>query len=361
MLQTPLYEWHKAHNAKMAPFAGWDMPIQYEDGILAEHTHTRESASVFDICHMAQFVAKGENVTELLKKAVTHNLDTLAAGKCRYGFLLTEQGTVIDDLIIYHIAENHYFLVVNAGCAEKDFKTLQDRLGAENIENISPKSGKIDLQGPKSLEVLEAVTKQNFHDLKYFSFTHIDYKGHKILVSRTGYTGELGYELYCPKEAVLTLWEDLLGHELVKPAGLGARDTLRLECGLALYGHELNEEHTLAESNLASMLNSEADYIGKEQTKIVRKDLLVPLKLEGRRTVRNGDAVIKEAGSSEVIGTVASGSFAPSLGYAVAFAFVRKEFADQNEFVLKSGRTELCAQKTTAPFFTGGTARIKLS
>lgn len=361
MLQTPLYEWHKAHNAKTAPFAGWDMPIQYEDGILAEHAHTRENASVFDICHMAQFMVKGHGVTELLKKAVSHNLDTLAVGKCRYGFLLTEQGTVIDDLIVYHLDTDHFFLVVNAGCAEKDFLVLQERLGKEHIENISPKSGKIDLQGPKSLEVLEAVTKENFHELKYFSFTRTDYKGYKILVSRTGYTGELGYELYCPKEAVLTLWEDLLSHELVKPAGLGARDTLRLECGLALYGHELNEEHTVAESALDGMLTSEADYIGKEQAKIVKNDILVPLKLEGRRTVRNGDLVIKEAGSSEVIGTVASGSFAPSLGYAIAFAFVKKEYADQENFVLKAGRSEISAQKTTAPFYTKGTARIKLS
>lgn len=361
MLQTPLYEWHKAHNAKTAPFAGWDMPIQYEDGILAEHAHTRTQASVFDICHMAQFMVKGSNVTELLKKAVSHNLDTLAVGKCRYGFLLTEQGTVIDDLIVYHLGEDHFFLVVNAGCAEKDFSTLQERLGKENIENISPKSGKIDLQGPKSLEVLEAVTKQSFRDLKYFSFTHIDYKGHKILVSRTGYTGELGYELYCPREAVLTLWEDLLGHELVKPAGLGARDTLRLECGLALYGHELNEEHTVAESGLAGMLTSEADYIGKAHAKEIKSEVLVPLKLEGRRTVRNGDLVIKESGSDEAIGTVASGSFAPSLGFAVAFAFVKKEYADNGSFVLKAGRSEIAAKKTTAPFYTEGTARIKLS
>lgn len=361
MLETPLHDWHVAHKAKMAPFAGWDMPIQYEDGILAEHAHTRNAASIFDICHMAQFIVKGDKAAELLRKAVSHNLDTLAIGKCRYGFLLTEEGTVIDDLIVYHLAENHYFLVVNAGCADKDFETLVKRLGKENIENISPKSGKIDLQGPKSLEVLEDLTKQNFHDLKYFSFTHIEYKGHKILVSRTGYTGELGYELYCPREAVLTLWEDLLSHELVKPAGLGARDTLRLECGLALYGHELNEEHTVAESNLAGMLTSEADYVGKAAAKEVKHDLLVPLKLEGRRTVRNGDLVIKEAGSEEVIGKIASGSFAPSLGYAIAFAFVKKEFADKESFVLKAGRNELTAQKTTAPFFTNGTARIKLS
>ena len=361
MLQTPLYEWHKAHNAKTAPFAGWDMPIQYEDGILAEHAHTRESASIFDICHMAQFIVKGDNAFDLLKKAVSHNLDTLAIGKCRYGFLLTEQGTVIDDLIVYHLANNHFLLVVNAGCAEKDFATLQKRLGSNLIKNISPKSGKIDLQGPKSLEVLENITKKNFHDLKYFSFEYIDYKGHQVLVSRTGYTGELGYELYCPKELILTLWEDLLSDERVKPAGLGARDTLRLECGLALYGHELDEQHTVAEANLAAMLTSTADYVGKELANQTPHDLLIPLKLEGRRTVRNGDIVIKESGSDEVIGTITSGSFAPSLGYAIAFAYIKKEFTEQTDFIIKAGRSELTAQKTTAPFYIQGTARIKLS
>lgn len=357
---TPLNEWHHKQGAKMAPFAGWDMPIQYE-GILAEHMHTREAASIFDICHMGQFILKGDNAMELLSGAVSHNLATLPIGKCRYGFLLTSEGTVMDDLIIYHMAENHFFLVVNAACAKADFEALQKRVGAELLEDISPKAGKIDLQGPKSLEALEKVFAKDFHDLKYFSFVEIEYKGAKILVSRTGYTGELGYELYCPADSALGLWEDLLAVDFVKPAGLGARDTLRLECGLSLYGHELDLEHSPAESGLAGMLTSEADYIGKANAVLVREEVLIPLQLEGRRTVRGGDSVLLSAEDDTVIGTVTSGSFAPSLGYAVAFAFVKKEYAEQSEFFLKAGRSVLKALPTTVPFYKGGTARMKIS
>ena len=359
-LITPINSWHHEQKAKMAPFAGWDMPIQYE-GIVVEHNHTRAFASIFDICHMGQFIIKGVGTKDLLSKAVSHNLETLAVGKCRYGFLLTEQGTVIDDLIIYRMEDEHFFLVVNAACSARDLQVLTARVGAEFIEDISAISGKIDLQGPKSLEVLERVFAHDLHDLKYFSFCTIDYKDAKIIVSRTGYTGELGYELYCPINFSLPLWEELIADEVVKPAGLGARDTLRLECGLSLYGHELDYEHTLAESGLTGMLTSEADYVGKEATLELVNEVLVALKLEGRRAVRNGDSVVLASGSDEVIGTVTSGSFTPSLGYAIAFAFVKKEFKDQSEFVLKTGRNELIAQKVDLPFFKEGTARNKLS
>ena len=359
-LLTPLNAWHHSQNAKMASFAEWDMPIQYE-GILAEHTHTRTAASIFDICHMGQIIIKGNGVKNRLSAAVSHNLETLPVGKCRYGFILTEEGTVMDDIIIYCMGEDHFFLVVNAACASNDFQTLAKRVGAEYVEDISARSGKIDLQGPKSLEVLERVFSQDFHDLKYFSFTTINYKGVEIIVSRTGYTGELGYELYFPREFALQLWEDLAADESVKPAGLGARDTLRLESGLSLYGHELDEKHTPAESGLIKMLTSEADYVGKEKASQVPSDVLLALKFEGRRTVRNGDIMVRASGSDDVIGVATSGSFAPSLGYAIAFAFVKKEFQDQDEFIFKSGRNELVAQKVDLPFFKEGTCRIKLN
>ncbi len=358
-LKTPIHSWHLEHKAKMAPFAGWDMPIQYEAGILAEHLHTRENASIFDICHMGQFIIKGENIAENLAKALSHNLETLEIGKCRYGFLLTEQGSVIDDLIVYRLAEQEFFLVVNAACSSIDFETLGQRLGVENITDISEYSGKIDLQGPKSLQVLEKLLGQNFHTLRYFSFIKVNYKGKELLVSRTGYTGELGYEIYCPRDFSLQLWTDLANMDLVKPAGLGARDTLRLECGLSLYGHELDLEHTVAESGLGSMLTSKADYIGKNKASEVINEILIPLKLDGRRAARIGDLVfIKD--NEKAIGKITSGSFAPSLGYAIAFAFVEKEFQDNIDFIVKAGRSELLAQKTKLPFYTEGTARIKL-
>ncbi len=359
-LKTPLNAWHVAQNAKMAPFGGWDMPIQYE-GILAEHHHTRSSASIFDICHMGQIIIKGDGVKDKLSKALTHNLETLAVGKCRYGFLLTEKGTVMDDLIVYRLAEEKFMLVVNAACAKNDYAAVVSRIGAEYVEDVSANFGKIDLQGPKSFEVLQRVLGQDCTDLKYFSFKYITYKGKEIMVSRTGYTGELGVELYYPRDFSVTLWEDLAADADVKPAGLGARDTLRLECGMALYGHELDEDHTVAESGLGGMLNSEAQYVGKELAKEVVKEFLVPLALEGRRSARNGDSIILESGSEEVIGIVTSGSFAPSLSASIAFAYVKKQYQDNAEFIIKSGKNELLAKKTDLPFYKEGTARQKLS
>ncbi len=226
------------------------------------------------------------------------------------------------------------------------------------VSDISPRMGKVDLQGPASLDVLEKLLGQNFHDLGYFSFRECEFRGMPLRVSRTGYTGELGYELYPPRDMTEELWIALLEDERVKPAGLGARDTLRLECGLALYGHELDADHTPAEAGMGGMLTSTAPYVGHEQAKEIKAQVLVPLKLEGRRTVRNGDAVALP-GESAAIGKVTSGSFAPSLGYAVALAYVDKEYADRDAFELVSGRSVLPASKTDLPFYKNGTARMK--
>lgn len=360
LLHTPLYNWHISQQAKMGEFAGWDMPIQYT-GILAEHTHTRTKASVFDICHMGQFlIDTQEGATTTLSKALTHNLATLKVGKCRYGFLLTEEGTILDDLIVYRLEEEKYLLVVNAGCAKSDFEILKNRLAPLTLEDITPISGKIDLQGPLALEVLESITGQNFKDLGYFSFRSIDWKGETVLVSRTGYTGELGYEIYPPRHLTQKLWEELLNHSDVLPAGLGARDTLRLEAGLPLYGHELDTDHTVTEAGMGAMLTSEADYIGKAATKALAKEVLIALQAEGRRAARNGDSVALAGNPDENIGKIVSGSFAPTLNASIAFAYVKAECAEQTDFLMKAARTNIPAQKVTAPFYKEGTARIKL-
>ena len=359
MLETPLAGWHREHEAKMAPFAGWDMPIQYDEGIIAEHNHTRKAASVFDICHMGQLMLRGRGAKDMLSRAVTQDLETLAVGKCRYGFLLNEGGGVIDDLIVYRLGEEHFLLVVNAACTQKDLAVLKARTDGKT-EDISQYSAKIDLQGPQSREVLRDVLGEDIGNIKYFSFCHTKFMGGSLTVSRTGYTGELGYELYPPRHLALPLWETLLKDKRVKPAGLGARDTLRLESGLSLYGHELDESHTPAEAGLAAMLRSPAGYAGKEGAPLVKNELLVPLSITGRRTARNGDAV-RLPGTDEIVGRVTSGSFAPSLGHAIAFAYVRKDAAANEEFELISGKASLRAVKTTAPFYKEGTARIALS
>ncbi len=357
--QTPLHQWHVEQKAKMGEFAGWDMPIQYA-GIIAEHTHTRTKASVFDICHMAQFVVKEAGATEALAKTFSHNFATLQVGKCRYGFLLTEEGTVLDDLIVYRLGDEHYLIVVNAGCAESDYNTIKERIAPIKIEDVTPLFGKVDLQGPLACKVLEEVTGQNFHDLGYFSFRSVDWNGAQLLVSRTGYTGELGYELYPPRQMTQKLWDDLLAHADVEPAGLGARDTLRLEAGLPLYGHELDTEHTPTEAGMGMMLKSEADYIGKEKALAEPKEVLLALQAEGKRSARNGDAVALASNPDEVIGKVMSGSYAPSVNASLAFAYVKAEYKEETDFILKAARTNINAQKVALPFYKEGTARIKL-
>ncbi len=355
--RTPLHAWHLEHDAKMAPFAGWDMPIQYQ-GILLEHQHTREQACVFDICHMGEFMVQGPDAKAALEKAVAHNLETLAPGRCRYGFLLNEQGGVIDDCIVYCLERDHYMIVVNGARTEVDFHILRQRLPESvQLTDISKQTAKIDLQGPASLEVLQVVLQESLRNLRYFGFFQTTYLGVPLLVSRTGYTGELGYELYVDAHKALPLWEACLADKRVLPAGLGARDTLRLEMGLPLYGHDLDEEHTPTEAGYGMLLTSQADYVGKGNAATVR-ELLVPLILEGRRSARNHDLVLDEAGNE--VGRVTSGSFAPSLGHAVALAYIRADAATADNFMVKTAKTELPAFRSELPFYKKGTARMKL-
>ena len=354
---TPLNDWHRQAGAKMVPFAGWDMPVQY-DSIIAEHKHTRENACVFDICHMGEFLISGAGAKDGLAKIVTHNLETLAAGKCRYGFMLNEKGGVLDDLIVYCLGEDDYMLVVNGACEKSDFDWIKSHLPQSvSCVNKSAETAKIDLQGPKSLEALEEATGTNWKHLKYFNFEKTDFNGKEMIVSRTGYTGELGYEFYLPAENALALWEKLVAVETVKPAGLGARDTLRLEMGLPLYGQDLDTDHTPKEAGYGFLLKSEADFTGKAGLETV-KQVLVPLSIEGRRSARHHDKVLDGEGNE--IGVVTSGSFAPSLGHSIALAYVEAEKAELEVFTVQTARKALEAKKAELPFYKEGTARKKL-
>lgn len=356
LLKTPLYEWHVANNAKMAPFGGWDMPIQYK-GIIAEHTHTREKAGIFDICHMGEFILKGPGAKEALSKAVSVNLETLKPQRCRYGFLLSEQGGILDDLVVYFVDTDHYMIVVNAACRANDFAVLKSRLPEGlSFTDASDNLGKLDLQGPTSLAVLERVLPGPWRDLPYFGLVEAEFEGTPLLVSRTGYTGELGFELYVAADKALALWEKVLADPDVMPVGLGARDTLRLEAGLPLYGQDLDENHTPAEAGYGGMLTSTADYVGKAKATEVR-EVLIALAISCRRSARHHDAVVLDGNE---VGTVTSGSFAPSLGQAIALAYVPKEYADAENYIITASKTELPAVKVDRPFYTKGTARMKL-
>jgi aminomethyltransferase len=353
LLHTPLAGWHTAHGAKMAPFAGWNMPIQYT-GILAEHQHTRAMASVFDICHMGEFLISGPGAETSLAAAVTHNLSTLGPGRCRYGFILTEQGGIAEDCIIYRLGTDSYMLVANAARVQTDTDLLRSRLGRGVVfTDVSDRTAKIDLQGPLACAVLEAALHLPARDLAYFAFRTTSWQEMDLLISRTGYTGELGYELYLPWDKAHILWETLLRDERVQPAGLGARDTLRLEAGLPLYGQDLDEQHTPTEAGYAAMLTNPAAYAGKDGSR--RHDqTLIGLRMEGRRSARHPDAVCLVSG--EQAGVVTSGSFAPSLGCAVAMAWLEKGMDAEPAYRIRSARAELPATRVPLPFYTG-TAR----
>jgi aminomethyltransferase len=341
----------------MAEFAGWDMPIQYPGGIIAEHLHTREKAGLFDICHMGEFLLEGKGAAEALAGAVTMNIATLKPGRCRYGFLLNEQGGVLDDLIVYRLAEESFMLVVNAACREGDLATLRSRVGALHIEDLSDATAKIDLQGPESFAVLEKVLPGPWRRLPYFGFTREErFDDAPLLVSRTGYTGELGVELYCPSGKVEKLWTLLLGDERVKPVGLGARDTLRLEVGLPLNGQDLDQDHTPAEAGYGGMLTSQANYVGKEHAFTVREKLTALL-IPGRRSARHGDAVLKDGTQ---VGVVTSGSYGPSVGNAIALCYIAAEHAGSEEYTVQGAKAQLAAKAVALPFYPGGTARAAL-
>ncbi len=346
---TPLTEWHRENGAKLVPFAGFEMPVQYK-GIIVEHKHTREKAGVFDISHMGEFKLSGKGAKDALNKVVTQNLDTLAPGKCRYGFLPNEKGGVLDDLIIYCLGEDSYMLVVNGSCEEGDFNWIDSKLPEGiDFENISYETAKIDLQGPLALDILESVFGRDFKHLKYFNFEQTEFDGYELIISRTGYTGELGYEFYLPADKAQSLWEKIVADERVEPIGLGARDTLRLELGYPLYGQDLDTDHNPREGGYSFLLSADA------YTDV--KELLIPLVIEGRRSARHGDKVLLD---DKEVGVVTSGSFSPTLGYSIALAYVAKDAAEADTFMVQGARTKLEAKKSELPFYKEGTARKKL-
>ncbi len=339
----------------MTSFAGWDMPVQYTK-IIAEHRHTRNQASVFDISHMGEVLVSGPHAARQLGRLVTHDLENSTPGRCSYGFILYPSGTIMDDLIIYPLNEETFMLVVNASRREVDLAHLKKHLSpGQSIADQTMDIAKLDLQGPAALEILEQVTQMNWKDLKFFHFRETSVSGMNLLVSRTGYTGELGYELYLDWKNAPVMWERILQHPRARPAGLGARDTLRLEAGLPLYGQDLDSDHTPAEAGYQGILRSQSAYLGRDNASRIRERLL-GLRVEGRRSPRAGDPVLD--GQTRV-GRVTSASFAPSLDCCVALAYVLDDFSRLDSFSIQGQRALFQARQTSLPFYQG-TARKKL-
>ena len=362
MNRTALYQNHINSKGKIVDFAGWELPVQYS-GVIEEHIHTRTKAGIFDIGHMGEFIVEGKDAGKAINQLVTCNIETLPVKKCRYGLLTNEKGGVIDDMITYRLEENKYMIVCNASRQMVDFDWIKNHLPkGVSISNISDETSKIDLQGPLSFDVLKNSLGIDATHLKYFEIDFFKYKNHDVTISRTGYTGELGVEIYCSNKAVVEIWEKLLSNADVLPIGLGARDTLRLEVGLALYGHELNESITPFEAKLDRFVSLDTEFTGKANViaaKNAPKKVLVAFELESKRAAREGSKILNKEGVE--VGVVSSGSFAPSVGKAIALGYVKPEYEKLgNSLLIDIGRAQLGAVIVDLPFYKEGSARRKL-
>lgn len=352
LLKTPLYETHLRLNAKMAPFGGWLMPIQYE-GILAEHEHTRRGVSVFDICHMGEFKLEADLVLSGLDRVITQNVASAPPGSCRYGFMLNESGGIVDDLVVYRLKHDSWMLVVNAATIQSDQAHLKARLlRMDKLENISASLGKLDVQGPGSQEVLKEFFGEGIAKLKYYSFAEFIFCGEPCLISRTGYTGELGYEIYIHAAQIKELWDALLKDKRVKPAGLGCRDTLRLEMGYPLYGQDIDTSRSPLSAGLEKFVDFSKDFIGKdallEEKKNGSKEHLVLFKADSRRAPRRGFA-ISHQGSH--VGVVTSGSFSPSLSRGIGMGYIYGNYKIGARLTVNGPGIEIPVTIAKKPFY----------
>jgi aminomethyltransferase len=355
---TPLSSHHRALGALMAPFGGWDMPIQYE-GIIAEHRACREQAALFDICHMGEFIFSGDIVGSGLEDVFTFSVATIPLGRSRYGFLLNEAGGIIDDLIVFRLAADKAMIVVNAATADNDFDVIKSRLKDGVLENVTAATGKLDLQGPLSRDVMARFFDPAVCGLPYFKFTTTKILGYEAIVSRTGYTGELGYEIFIPAEKIPELWELILSDDRVKPAGLGSRDLLRLEVGYSLYGNDLSEQITPLEAGLEAFVNFDKNFIGKDallkQKASGLSRIKVPFRLSSRRSPRHDYSI---ASNGETVGVVTSGAFSPMLGCGVGIGFVPPRLAAQGTpLTIVHEKVSMEAEVCELPFYKGGSLR----
>lgn len=357
--RTPLYDLHLALGARMVPFAGWEMPVQYPMGVMGEHLHTRSAAGLFDVSHMGQVILRGPDVAARLEMLVPADIVGLPQGRQRYGLFTTPQGGVLDDLMIANKGD-HLLLVVNAGCAEQDIAHLRT-LDGVTVEPIADRA-LLALQGPWA----EAVLARLLPDLPPMTFMDVcdvSFQGRDLWISRSGYTGEDGFEISIPADAAITIAQALLAMEGVAPIGLGARDSLRLEAGLPLYGHDMDTTVTPAQAALGWSIPKVRRTGGARAGGFPGADVVLPelgraartrrgLRPEGRAPVREGAPLFADAQGGEAIGTVSSGGFGPSVGGPVAMAILPADLPEGATVYAELRGKRLPAQIAPLPFVT---------
>ena len=360
--KTPLNEVHRKLGGKMVDFGGWDMPVQYTAGVLTEHLRTREFAGLFDVSHMGEIFVEGEDAIEFVNRLTTNDVTKLVDGQAHYSALTRENGTVVDDLLVYRFTQDKLLLVVNAGTTEKDWDWITSHTKDEKITltNASEDYCQIAIQGPKAVEIAQKLTDVNLENIKYYHFTVGEFDGvHGAIISRTGYTGEDGFEIYAAKEYAEQIWNSFLkegnyGSENgILPCGLAARNTLRLESAMSLYGHEISDEITPLEANLGWICKLKSDFIGRDALAKLKEEgldrKLVGFEMTEPGIARDGYNVILDG---EKLGYVTSGSPAPFLKKNIGLAFVPTQFANVGqEIKIEVRGKELSAKIVPTPFY----------
>jgi aminomethyltransferase len=359
MKKTSLYEKHVAWNAKIIDFGGWAMPVQYTN-VIEEHNNTRNAASLFDICHMGEITVYGPQSLDFLQYLLTRNLLDQEIGQVKLSALLNAEGGIIDDLTVYKLKQDSYMLVTNAGTLERDWQwinAIREEMGFDcYLENISDKMGKLDLQGPQAEAILQTFTQVDLTKIKYYHFQELSLMNNQVIISRSGYTGEDGFEIYAASNIIGEIWDQLLASGAsrgLKPAGLGARDTLRLEAGMLLNGQDMMEEVTPLEVPYGWIVDLSKDFVGaaalaaKKQAGIKKK--LVGIEMTGRGIARHGYKVLHV---DKEIGVVTSGTFAPTLNKAIGLAFVDINYSVPDTEITVAIRDTLCPAKIVKlPFY----------
>jgi len=362
--KTPLHDVHLGLGAKMVPFAEYEMPVQYPTGITEEHRAVRAVAGLFDVSHMGEYLIHGPQALDLVQLVSVNDAGSLAVGRCQYSAMCGEDGGVRDDIVVYHMPD-HYMVVVNASRRAEDWAWLVEHAEGLDVtlEDRSDDIGLLALQGPRAQEILDPLADLSLDDVAYYHFTEGTVAGCRATISRTGYTGEDGFELYVAEEDSVAVWSAIFeqgeGSGLL-PCGLGARDSLRLEMGFALYGNELDEEHTPLASRLGWLVKlDKGDFSGRDA--LVRQqeegghDRLVGIRLTERGFPRSGYPLVHDG---NVVGSVTSGTVSPSLGYGIALGYVPAGLASAGTEVGVGIRDKVVPGVVVRlPFYTEGSVR----
>ena len=356
--KTPLHESHRVLGGKLVDFHGWEMPVQY-DGLIKEHLRTREGVSLFDVSHMGEVMMEGKDALANIQKLTTNDASSLAIGQVQLSTMLYPNGTIVDDLTVYRLDDERYQLCINSANTDKDFDWIKSNIRGELIcENTSSEVGQIAIQGKYADAIVQQLTRYRLKEINYYWCAELELMELPVIIARMGYTGEDGFEIFCRKNDTKKIWNKLLslGKPFsIAPAGLGARDTLRLEMGYSLYGNDIDDQHNVLESGLGWLVKLDSsDFIGKE---VILKEKekgisqkLVPFILNEKGVPRQGYKIFDETGTTE-IGIVTSGTSSPSLKKGIGMGYIKKGYFSKGEKIrIQIRKNFISATITKTPF-----------